>query len=242
VHDPGTSNIAFHIGPATAYGSASSNGWMADAYPGGGSHITVHYVDSSNDLHSKQISAPSYSVPTAAKQPGGSYLDTGEPGFTNVVAIGGELYLATTSGYNWGNGNNNSVVLWMQVQASTSSTTLDKYGSFGYAGLWYFYSSSAGSPASGQYQAFNYALSGASRYVSAAIAEVDYTGAVKSNYYSIYGNAPYTGVSRSGCSSSPCYRWGDYSSLYVDPNNSATLWAAGAGPDPGRWTRGYAAS
>lgn len=228
IHDPGTSQMAFHIAPATAYGSASSSGWMADAYPGGGSHITVHYIDGSNVLHSKQLSTPSYSVPLAARQPGGSYLDTGEPGFTNVVAIGGEIYLATTSGYDWGNGNKNSVVLWLQVHASASSTTVDKRGSFGYAGLWYFYPSSAGAPAAGQYQAFNYALSGASRYVSAAVSEVDYTGAIKSNFYSVYGSAAYTGVTRSGCSSSPCYRWGDYSSMYVDPTNSATVWTTEA--------------
>jgi hypothetical protein len=43
-------------------------------------------------------------------------------------------------------------------------------------------------------------------------------------------------ASASKCSSTPCYRWGDYTSLLIDPNNSATTWAAGSdAPTPTSW-------
>lgn len=244
IRDPGTApcpllclnQFAFRISPAADYDSTSYYGYMADAYPGGGSDITVYYVNDqgSPKLSAVQVGVPSYSDATSAAQPApppgntAGVLQTESPTLTNSTKTGGELYLALTSGYNWGNGNNNSTVNWMQINTdSPANIGLDLAGSFGYPGLWYFNPSSFGSPAAGQYQVFNFAASGSTLPVSAEVASVDYTSSVTSIAFSYQGTYPYTGLTRNdACSSYPCYRWGDFTSLLDDPVNLSTLWAA----------------
>lgn len=238
LRDPGTActlctqdNLAFHVSPATVSDSLDGNGWPADAYSGGGSHITVWYLDSSNLLHAQQVSTPSYSVSTAAAQPGTTaVLDPDQPQFTGITKTGGELYLALSSGYDWGNGNKNAVVNWMQINATAGSIGLDKAGSFGAAGLWYLYPSSSGSAAAGEYQTFTSAVTG-SVPVGNSIASIDYTGAVTSNTYAPIGVSTYSGApagAEEGCYVSNCYRWGDFTSMVIDPVDPGnTMWAAG---------------
>lgn len=43
-------------------------------------------------------------------------------------------------------------------------------------------------------------------------------------------------VTDNRCSSKSCYRWGDYTSLLIYPNNSATMWASSSyAPMPTSW-------
>jgi hypothetical protein len=252
VRDPGTAcllcsqdNLSFHVAPATVQDSLSSDGWLASAYSDGGSHISVFNIDSNNVLHSTQVSVPSYDPPPSAAQPGTSaVLDTGEPDFTNITKTGGELYLALTSKHDWGGGNVKSVVNWMQIDATAGSIGLDKSGSFGDPNAFYFYPSTSGSALPGEYQVFNFAQSGSSTPVSAAIASIDYTGTVTSNVFSLQGQSAVTDpgaqITDNRCSSSPCYRWGDFSSLMIDPSNpGSTMWAAAANaPASDTWSTG----
>nr|WP_249801722.1 hypothetical protein [Kitasatospora humi] len=95
----------------------------------------------------------------------------------------------------------------------------------------------------GHYQTINYALSGTSIPVSAAVAHVNSSGTITSNVYVLQGSSNYTGTSvgddNARCSSTPCYRWGDFSSLMIDPTNSSVMWAAEAdAPDMGDWSIG----
>jgi GNAT superfamily N-acetyltransferase len=85
----------------------------------------------------------------------------------------------------------------------------------------------------------DFAESGPTINPSSAVAVVDNTGTVVSNVYTMQG-ASYSAdlAAESGaCTASPCYRWGDYTSLLIDPSNSAVVWAEdGAAPDPTDWT------
>jgi len=242
VRDPGTAcllcsedQLAFRVSPAVVYDDLDGYGWFADAYPDGGAHISVHYVDSGNILHSKQVSVPDYAKPDPAAQQGTTnVLDSGQPNFTGITKTGGEMYLAMVSKYDWGNGNVNSVVSWLQIDAQAASIGLDKSGSFGYPGLWYFYPSTSGSSTAGYMQIFDYAVSGTSIYPSNAVASVDYTGTVTSNVYDAQGTGPEAQWADPNCGSN-CYRWGDFTSVTPDPVPNVNLYWGG-------WTAGMYAT
>ena len=250
LRDPGTgcllcqNNLSFRVAPATDFDSTYTGGWLADSYGGGGSHITVWNFNSSDTLVPTQVSTPSYSVATSAQQPGTptSYLDTGNTTFTNITKLGGTLYLALTSGYDWGNGNKNAVVNWMQVSVpSVNGINVAKSGSFGAAGLWFFDPSTSGPATAGQYQVFNFAIAGASQAPAGATATYTNSGDSYSPYTvtlaggTNYGDATWQ-LDTSDCSASPCYRWGDFTSLMNDPTNLSSMWATqGAAPTADAW-------
>jgi hypothetical protein len=178
-------------------------------------------------MHLQQVSTPTYTTPTTAAQPGTTAkLDTGFTDFTGISKIGGELYLGLTSGYDWGGGNVNSTINSMQINATVGSIGLDKAGSFGISGEWFFFPSTFGSATPGQFQVLNAAVSSPTIPVGDWVVSLDNTGAATSSTIAPKGVSDY--CYKVDCSGEN--RWGDFTSLVQDPTSGAsatTMWSAG---------------
>lgn len=156
------------------------------------------------------VTMPSTSTPPAAQQPGGT-IETNDDRFLSSVWRNGVLSVMGNTGCT-PSGSTSVRSCARLVQVSTAGTpTLLGASDLGSNGVDVYYPAVVTDTAGNAWVAFT--LSGATRYATAAVAEVS-SGVVAG-----------AGVFQSGQSTYGGSRWGDYSGISIDPTTSQ-VWAA----------------
>lgn len=214
IPDPGTGGYAQSIAPALVYNYyEDANEYFVDSYGGGGSHVTLGYVNASdNVIYSKQVSVPTYGKAGPAPQRGASgRIDTDDAHIFQAVEYRFGLYAALTYSCSW-SGKTASCIEWFKFDPSPGIQVLNNAGAFGYPGDWFFYPS-MGQDYNGDAM-FTFALSSSAFYPSSGSMSMNLTGQYGADYFLHQGAGPYTGIVSNHCTN--CYRWGDYSSAFTD--------------------------
>lgn len=222
LRDPNTGNVfqgdqvAAPIVPVTD-SSEENDAYLVDSYASGGSHVTLWRIDTNNQaLYAHKTTTQQYQPPDPVPQPGTTHrLDPGDSRITQAVAGVYGIYVALTSKYDWGGGNVNSIVSWMQLDPVNGQQQIRAYGGFGRSGTWFFYPAVAMSH-NGSYM-FSFSESSGSEYPYSGYVGMDYSGVRGTTYYLAQGSYSYALIKSDNCSD--CYRWGDYGSSRSDPAN-----------------------
>jgi hypothetical protein len=235
VRDPGTAGcpifcsnqLGFHIAPITDASTTGHTNDFVDSYPDGGSHVSFFTYDGSQ-LRGFQVDTPSYDSPSSAAQQGsGAHIDTGESDIKQAVRWGDgddEVHVAITSNHDWGNGNVNSTVLWLSMDLDIGGPETLQSLQFGYPGYWYFYPSVV--PDKAGNALFNFSLSGGI-YPADGVASLPFNSfQISGTTYYPGGGAATAGESKN-CTSSPCYRYGDFTSVAQDPTDHTHAYVTG---------------
>jgi len=208
-------STAFTIVPAVAYSYGGSTEYLVESYAGGGCKLTFWRLTGSS-LASSDIGTLCYSPPSPAAQKGSAgTIETLDNRLYRASYLNGRVDVALTGAYNWGNGNNNSVVWWFKINASNAS--LYQQGGFGYAGYWYFFPGFTEDSNGNAIVVYN--ASGLSTYVNIWYVAMNTGGGIVSNNALVWGNS-YYGTSGTA-------RWGDYQSAWLDPTSYTQVWICG---------------
>jgi hypothetical protein len=249
LYDPGTSTISYHIDPAIDLeGAVSSNTTESffNVYGGGGSHLSIWWVNSSSAstsglvISSARVSVPSYSDPPPVQEAGTSatldpYLPTVNVAYEEPDS---NVMIGWVSGYTSG-GNSYSKIDWATASADDGSGSPYVFddGSFGDPGYDYFY------PALGYDVSLNglaaYALSGESIYPSSAFVGISNEGELSTSYYAEQGTYPYSGDTGGDSSCSGCSRWGDWYSVSMNTTGDRFWLASELATDNGTMVDTY---
>lgn len=232
VNNPFFPTYAFHAAPIINYSTAANtpvDDFIESSWNGGSS---LSYFSTNNlSLTVSRIPTPSYNKPSSAAQAGTTAnVDTGMADIKQAIRWsdgGGQLYTALTSNHDWGAGNVNSTVLWMSLAVSpgVQGQVLQSL-EVGQPGVWLFYPSVT--PDLAGNALFNVSTSGRSQYPSDGVFEIPVNTTTVSSTIPYAGTAPNTDYLSKNCSSStPCYRYGDYTSLFLDPLDHTRAYAVG---------------
>jgi hypothetical protein len=240
LQDPSTSNYAYHIDPAIDYEGlpyADSLETFFDVYSGGGSHLSMWWIYSSNGqdapvLNWARLSVPSYSPPVPVQEPGSGRID---PFFSTVnsayEAPTGLIYASWVSSYNYGSTTNN-IVDWVSGAPDFGSPTISHTGAFGFTGYDYYYPT-IGLDAAGNLL-FGYAFGSASLDPSSALIGMTPGGTFGGPQYAAQGLYPYTGNLRH-CPPSGCSAWGDWYSMNANESGSHFWFASEVATSSDDW-------
>lgn len=227
IKDPGLSRFTEPLVPAVNYVTADKNGYFVDSYFDGGSHMSLWYINSTDTtLRGRRVATSAYGNITTKAPQGGSTtkIDTGTTRARQAVYYGSGLYTAITGQYDWGSGNNNTVVWWFKFDPKPGVQSMTSSGGFGYPGNWWTYPAMAQN--SNGDAMFVATLSGASLKVSSAYGTLDTANKLGTFYYLNSGGFTYAPSSDSDCSGTRGCRWGDYQSAQVDPADTTKFWVA----------------
>jgi hypothetical protein len=205
---PGTQYFVNSVSPTSAAPTQDTLSLWSLPNPTAGGTITR-----------RDVSVDRYGMPPDADQKGGGRgLNTGDVRMLNAVFRGGSIWAALTTSHDWGDGQSVAAMQWLQINATSGA--LVQQGIFGAKKLHYFYP--AVMPDANGNMTVVFCRSGAGIFAS-----ISYTGRHASDPVgSLQGSAQlkgglshYNKVDDSGRN-----RWGDYSGIAIDPNDSRTTW------------------
>lgn len=222
LRDPNTGNffssdhVATQIAPVISY-SSDELPYLVDTYRNGGAHATMWWIDANNVLRAHRVVTQTYDKQSPAAQPGTTHrIDPGDNRITQAVGTDRGVFVAFTSKYDWGGGDVNSVLEWVQFDPAPGAEQLLNDGAFGRRGQWFMYPAVAMNH--NHDLMFGWAESGASEYPSSGYVSQDVNGVQGVPYFLDQGAYSWSLVKGENCSD--CYRWGDYGSALLDPANS----------------------
>ena len=173
-------------------------------------------------LQSHAVATSPYGIPPHADQKGGAQaLDTGDVRMMNAVVRDGFLWASFVAQHNWeGDPTNVAAVFWLQLD---SNQTLVQQGVYGASGMHYFYPAILPVDSEGCLLVFN--RSSSNDYASLCATgrqRTDQPGTFGPSTLIQAGQNSYTCLDGSGRN-----RWGDYSAVAPDPNNSGAGYVYG---------------
>jgi hypothetical protein len=167
----------------------------------------------------RDVGVDAYGMPPdAAQKGGGQGLNTGDVRVLNAVFRGGSVWAVLTTSHDWGDGQSVAALHWFQL--NSTSGALVQQGIFGAKKLHYCYP--AVMPDANGNMTIVFCRSGASIFASISYSgrhSSDPPGTLQGSAQLKAGLSHYQKVDNSGRN-----RWGDYSGIAIDPNDSRTTW------------------
>lgn len=202
--------------PTVAYSTAAFQ-YILSSYGGGGCSLTLWKMTGVTLLSSAQaVPSQCYAPANPAAQQGSS--ETIAVGGTDLaqatLSPQGTIDATLTCNNDWGGGNVNAVVCWFKVDPSAGA--MRTQGSFGTAGIWWYYSAMQEDAAGNAI--FVADISSPSHYLS-----VWYVSLSPDNVLSSTTLALASGAAADADGDNP-ERWGDFSSAMLDPTDHTKIW------------------
>ncbi len=221
---------AFAIAPADTVGLAPAE-YLVESKSSGGCSVALYtFTQTSNSqtLAVSNIGSQCYSQSGNAPQPGTPVtLMTNDSRIsTTPTWVNGQLQFSLSSQYNWGGGNNDSVVAWFVLNPQNKS--IPHQGLFGNPGDWFFYPAIVQTASGTAICTFD--VSGSNYPVNFNYLGITPTGSLETQNGLTNNTGSYLETTGSTT------RYGDYQSAFLNPTDNSKAWVVGEYPaNPNEW-------
>lgn len=223
--------LAFTVQPARSSGTTSAESMLSTNNVQGSSHTlwSVQNSTTSPVITKKKVSITGFQIAPYAKQKGGgSLIDSGDARLSDAVWMNGSIYAAHTVSHNWGSGAV-AAIRFYQVRSSDGAVLQD--GTLGADNAYYYFPAIATDLRG--HTVIVFIRSGTGEFVSVRftgrkatdpVSQLQSSAQIKSGTANYFLN-PEAGVER----------WGDYSGISLDSDNSVWMYGMYAGLPTEDW-------